>query len=40
MLVLCGMIGEDPTYGDLVHYMAYQESTGTITTISVFRQLA
>jgi hypothetical protein len=40
MLVLCGLVGDDPTYGDLVHYLAYHEATATITTISVFRELA
>jgi len=37
MLALCGVVGEEPTYGDLVHYLTLDEETSTIRTISVFR---
>ena len=39
MLVLCGVVGEEPTYGDLVHYLAYDEALAAIRTINVFRYI-
>jgi hypothetical protein len=37
ILALCGVVGDEPTYGDLVHYLSIDEDTSTFKTINVFR---